>query len=275
MSGFSAEWLALRAPADSRARAVELEAVLGTALATRAAPLTCVDLACGTGANVLRLAPRLPGAQQWKLVDADAALLGSAVARCSGLCAADGATIAVQDECVDLASADLRELLDGAELVTASALLDLVSESWLERLADAVVGARAIALFALDYGGRRACDPPDPWDARAHRAFDRHQCTVKSFGVALGPDAAGHAVREFRGRDCKVLLARSDWILGPGDEELQRALLRGWAAAATEIDPEAAAEYADWLGRRLAHVAAGASRLRVGHEDMLVLPRER
>jgi hypothetical protein len=288
MSGFSADWLALRSAADDRARSTELEARLADwwvrhVDTVRGSVPVCVDLASGTGANVRRLAPRLRGPQHWRLVDVDDSLLAHARRACAELPSRDGSTrvgstrddgvAAVETRQLDLASASLTEELVGATLVTASALLDLVSAEWLERLADAVTGTRAAGLFALDYDGRRECRPADPLDARAHVAFDRHQRTAKSFGVALGPDAAARAADAFAARGYAVFRARSDWALGAADATLQRELLRGWAHAAIAIEPESSDDLQRWLDRRLAHVASGASRLRVGHEDLLVLPR--
>ena len=56
MSGFSAEWLALREPYDAKARnAAVLDAV---ASAFRGEPsVSVVDLACGTGATLRALGP--------------------------------------------------------------------------------------------------------------------------------------------------------------------------------------------------------------------------
>jgi hypothetical protein len=276
MSGFSAAWLALRSAADDRARSAELEGRLADWFVRHAGsaggrPRVCVDLASGTGANVRRLAPRLPGPQHWRCVDVDEALLADARSALAELRTRDDvATVETRQR--DLVSVSLADELAGATLVTASALLDLVSADWLERLADAVTGARAAGSFTLDYDGRRECAPADPLDARVHAAFDRHQRTAKSFGVALGPDAAARAAAAFAARGYEVHRARSDWNLGPADAALQRELLRGWAHAASAIEPESGDELQRWLDRRLAHVASGASRLRVGHEDLLVLP---
>jgi hypothetical protein len=277
VSGFSAAWLALRSAADDRARSAALEQRLAGWLRARLAsapggPLTCVDLACGAGANLRRLAPRLPGPQRWRAVDADEALLAHVGPACVALRDADGGATTVELRQRDLASAPLAAELGGAALVTGSALLDLVSGPWLDALADAARDAGAAGLFALDYDGRRECSPADPCDARAHAAFERHQRTAKGFGPALGGDAVVGAARAFAARGYAVHRARSDWVLGPSDAALQRELLRGWADAAIAIEPGARDELLAWLQRRLAHVASGASRLRVGHEDLLALP---
>src|SRR4029078_10130503 len=100
---------------------------------------------------------------------------------------------------------DLEAALEGPiDLVTASALLDLVSKTWLERLAAETV-ARSISVYAtLSYDGRVELAPLDPFDASIVAAVNAHQRTDKGFGTALGPAAGGRAApsietpRDFR-----------------------------------------------------------------------------
>ena len=80
MSGFSAEWLALRESYDLRAR----NPMVLDAVATRFKShdtISVVDLACGAGSTVRALSPHLPARQHWDLVDSDPRLLDVA---CSG-----------------------------------------------------------------------------------------------------------------------------------------------------------------------------------------------
>ena len=71
MSGFSRAWLALREPADHRARHDFFAS--GAALDIH----RVVDLACGTGANFRYLAPRIAGVRHWTCIDHDADLLAA------------------------------------------------------------------------------------------------------------------------------------------------------------------------------------------------------
>ncbi|HKH34927.1 MAG TPA: hypothetical protein VKA80_12340, partial [Beijerinckiaceae bacterium] len=64
MSGFSADWLALREPADHRARNRELLAQLRARFAGQEA-VTVVDLGSGTGSNLRACAPQLAPRQRW------------------------------------------------------------------------------------------------------------------------------------------------------------------------------------------------------------------
>ena len=275
MSGFSAEWLALREPADARARAAGLELGLATAMARgrrRGTPFFAVDLASGTGSNVRHLAAKLSGPQRWRLLDSDPGLLVRASERCAGLRAADGSPVEIETQTLDLSRASLAGACQGASLVTASALADLVSVAWLQDLASACASAGAVALLALDYDGRRECVPVEAGDAEALAAFNQHQRRDKGFGPALGAQATDVAANAFAARGFSVQRARSDWTLGPGEERLQAAVLHGWAEAAIEAQPGARATHEAWLARREAHLAAGASRLHVGHQDLLAVP---
>src|SRR5690606_9695392 len=69
----TADWLALREPADAAARTAELVDLLAERLSTR--PSVVVDLGSGSGANMRWLAPRISGAQVWWLIDQDRRLL--------------------------------------------------------------------------------------------------------------------------------------------------------------------------------------------------------
>jgi SAM-dependent methyltransferase len=259
LSGFTTDWLALREPADAVARAGALVVpFVSHTVTTR----RIVDLGAGTGANLRYLAPRLGSLQEWLAVDFDAALLAELAAR------AAPAGARVRTLRLDLAH-DLDALpLDRHDLVTAAALLDLVSATWLARLAARCAAARAGVLFALTYDGRIEWSPAEYGDARIRELVNTHQRSDKGFGPALGPDAATEAERIFTGLGYRMRSARSDWILGTESHELQAALLDGWVAAALEIAPREANALEAWRGRRHAHLAAGVSRLRVGHLDL-------
>jgi SAM-dependent methyltransferase len=255
VSSFSAAWLALREPADHAARSAALTRATADALAEEPAPLI-LDLACGTGSNLRYLTGAVPQAR-WLLVDHDAELLAR-VPR-----SAD-----VETRCLDLSALNDPAIFAGRALVTASALLDLVSDQWLRALAERCAEGGAAALFALNYDGRIICTPEDADDGTIVALVNQHQRTEKGFGPAVGPDATDRAVHWFRQHGYEAQRAPSDWALTPASGELQRQLIDGWTQAATEIAPEQARLIDRWRERRLAHLAAGWSHIVVGHEDL-------
>jgi SAM-dependent methyltransferase len=259
MSGFTLEWLQLREPADARARAPGLVAQLRERLPAGA---TVLDLGCGAGANIRYLAPRFGRQHPWIAVDHDPALLealGRSVSR---------------EITVSPALADLRALdalpIPPRGLVTASALLDLVSRPWLDALAHRCAASAAIALFALTYDGAIAFDPPLPDDERVRAHVNAHQGTDKGFGPALGPTAIDAAIDAFAALGYRCIREPSDWELGADQAPLQRALIEDWAGAARAIAPDDAARIDAWRGGRLA--ALPCVRVRVGHADLLTVP---
>lgn len=260
---FEAAWLALREGADHRARCAEVVPPLEHWWTGRGAS-TVLDLGCGTGSNLRWLAPRLPKPQRWTLVDHDGALLAHVQAPEAG--------VSIRGVEGDLAVEGLSEVA-AADLVTASALLDLVSEAWLARLADACAAAGAAALFALSYDGAISWEGgADAGDALVRTAVNEHQRRDKGLGPALGPAAARTAEALFRARGYRTRLVPSPWTIGPGEADLARALIDGWAAAAAEQRPARVGEVRAWAERRRKTVAASALTLRVGHQDLLALP---
>jgi hypothetical protein len=260
MGGFSADWLALRDPEDLRVRSTALVSMLAEHLKNE--PLRVLDLGAGTGANHRFLDRHLPGAR-WLLVDNDRELLARAS---TSLSSADRLETRVVDLATALDSAG--DLFANRDLVTASALLDLVSEDWLLALARRCADAQTTVLFSLTYNGEMQSTPIDPEDEAVRELVNIHQQTDKGFGPALGPAAADTAARAFDTLGYEVWRAASDWELGADSAALQAQLIEGWAGAAEAIAPERAALLRDWKARRLAHVAAGRSRVVVGHEDM-------
>lgn len=268
MSEFSAEWLALRAAADRRARSPVLLRAVCRHL-HRQTPATnglhVVELGAGTGSMLPVLAPRLPSPQCWTLADKDAALLAAAQVP-----AGHAGKVVLRRVCADLAeSGVLPGLLREARLVTASALLDLVSPQWCRQLVRAAARPGAVLHAALSYDGRITLDPTDALDRTVRALFNRHQRTDKGFGPALGPAAAATFARIAAAAGAAVQTAGSDWRLGPADSALLRPLLDGWALAAAEIAPHLADAIAAWRKHRLAQIDAGRLRVRVGHRDVL------
>ena len=260
MTGFSADWLALREPHDLRGRN---PAVLDAVAASLAGnnQIRIVDLACGTGSTLRALAPRLSAVQNWRLADNDLSLL----ARASEMTKPAGVTVNAVP--IDL-NHDLEAALDGpVDLVTTSALLDLVSETWLERLVVETL-ARSVPIYAaLSYDGRIEFNAFHPLDTTMVAAVNAHQRRDKGFGPALGPLAASAAIARFESLGCGVVHGPADWVIGPRDSKFQMEIFSGWAVAARETGDVPRADIVEWLTFRRGQAADGRSTLRVGHVD--------
>jgi hypothetical protein len=277
MGTFSAEWLRLREPVDHAARSA---ALTGEVLRARLrGPIGILDLACGTGSNLRYLRGQVLNFNihdqnrrntrpdpyrelDWLLVDHDPALL----------------SLVSPAPNVRTVERDLRELDDdlfaGRALVTASALLDLVSETWLRQLVARCRAHEAAALFALTYDGRLAFEPAEPDDALIRDLVNRHQRTDKGFGPALGPAAVAAAADLFRSNGHEVRIASSDWVLRrtSAPDALQEQLIDGWAEAASEMAADRAGIIEAWRRQRRSHVTSGQAVLTVGHQDLAALP---
>jgi hypothetical protein len=265
MSGFSAEWLALRESYDLRARnPIVLDAVASLFKLCNA--ISAVDLACGAGSTVRALSSHLPARQRWDLVDNDQSLLTLA---CSGKSTGDVRLNAVP---VDL-SGNFEVALDSTkDVITISALLDLVSETWLDRFAREIA-ARALPVYAaLTFDGRIDLSPADPLDAAIASAVNAHQHTDKGFGPALGPSAAAAAISKFEALGYSVVHGTSDWVIGTADEDIQVELLTGWATAASKIEALPRSSIDHWLVRRKTAISERVSTIRVGHVDFFATP---
>ena len=253
----SPDWLRLREPADAAARSAELAERLGQHLAA-AGPFVIHDLGGGSGAMGRWLAPRLPGPQHWVVHDRDEDLLRLAVGDVPG-------PVTVEGRRSDITRLTRGELA-GASLVTASALLDLLTADELARMLAACAGFPM--LLVLTVVGRVTMTPEEPLDALIGAAFNAHQRR----GRLLGPDASAAAVCELRGTGAEVLVRPSPWRLEAAHADLTAEWFGGWVSAAFEQEPALAAEAGPYRERRLEQAAAGELAVTVDHADLLVLP---
>ena len=156
---------------------------------------------------------------------------------------------------------------DGADLVTAAALFDLVSAEFIDRFAAAVTERRAAFYTVLSYDGTERWEPPHPADAAIHGAFLRHQTRDKGFGPAAGPAATQALVSAFLGRGYRIATGDSPWVLGPEDAALMAANASGIAQAARETGEVDDGDVDAWLAARRTATACI-----IGHQDLLAVP---
>ncbi|MCA8864001.1 MULTISPECIES: glycosyltransferase [unclassified Halomonas] len=281
-SQFASDWLTLREAADIDSRSQPLAEFAAEWLSARTSAPLIADLGCGRGSNMRFLAPSLSGHQRWKLIDHDAILLAQARQRAAGLSNSQGQPVAVETHCVSLEA--LAEVpLDDAHLVTASALLDLVSQQWIDAFVARIAERQQALLIALSVTGEWHFIDPQGAPVRDDEGrwlqamFMAHQQRDKGLGDALGGQAHGTLVDALKGADYRIQQAETPWQLAAGSQEqlpLMVALLEGWAEAATEQAPQAAARIANWLQQRQQAVANGELGIWVGHCDLLAIPQE-
>ncbi len=284
--GFSPEWLTLREPADHLARSGKLTDQLAVWARTQS-PLNIMEMGCGTGSNLRYLCPHLGHQQSWTLLDYDKALLKQIPLSIQRWASDKGIDVHCSNDTITLSSkdfsarvhwqqADLANELDTlpydtTQLVTASALLDLTSQAWLQQLAGHCIQSQCASLFVLNYDGRISWQPEAQFDAQTADLLNEHQRGDKGFGPAMGP-LAGHTLAQLLSHRQQTLVEQSDWQITPEQQDLQRALIDGWLGAATETAPADAEALAQWHRQRQQHITSMESTLTVGHTDILSLP---
>lgn len=268
MSGFSADWLTLREPMDHASINHQVRQAC-VAWCRRHEMIKIVDLGCGTGSNFRSLSPDLSQPQSWTLVDHDAGLLELAELRSAQIIqVSSGASVRVK--LGDFASGDIAGLIEDCDLVTASALFDLVSEPVIEAMVQQIAAAGAAFYTTLTYDGIASWQPEHSSDRSMREAFNSHQRTDKGFGPAAGADATDALATAFDTAGYRVVRGKSAWILGAGYQVLRRETDRGWAAAVSEIGAVASDEVDAWLAHRQDSLDGVSI---VGHEDLFAAPK--
>ena len=216
------------------------------------------------------LAPLLPGPQRWVLHDRDADLLEVAAADLPGP-TADGAAVTVETRRSDLTRLQARDLAD-ATLITASALLDMLTVDELAALVAVCAGAGCPILLTLSVVGRVELTPADPLDPRVGRCIQRPPAPHHGAGPPARPGRR-------RGRRRAVRPAGIGGHRPPQPVAPRRRRGRAGGGVVHRLGRcrAPAAGRAGRRGRRLRAPTPGSGsgrppQVTVDHADLLVLP---
>lgn len=265
----SSEWLTLREPADTDARAHDLAVTAATLLPE--GPIVVHDLGSGTGSMMRWLAPLLPGPQTWVLHDWNAELTQHAI---DGVRPTDRDSGAVAVRAQTGSLAHLRAVdLAGASLVTASALLDVLTSREIHAIVNACVRANCPALLALSVTGEVRLSPRDDFDVEIEAAFNAHQLRVTDRRQQLGRHGAPIARGLFTQAGWHVRPSTTLWRLDHRRALLLREWFDGWVDAAVEHDPELGDRAERYRHVRWGQIERGELTAEVRHVDLLAWPR--
>ena len=270
MSGFSVDWLTLREEADLRSRDFELLEKVDQWLRDHCAKeLIVADLGAGTGSTMRAFANFVSQKSEsisWRLIDQDSDLLEYAHNR-----HCDSYRIETFD--LDLNNTALLPL-QSVQLITASALLDLVSEEFVDSITSQLVSLnkqQPVGLYtALTYNGMIEWKPSHSLDEKVQNSLNQDQKRDKGFGKALGPDASEYLGQRLTEAGFKVYSADSTWFLDAVDEKLVIEYIAGIDRVLENDQVLGIEALKAWVEFRESHVTTGACR--VGHCDLLALP---
>jgi hypothetical protein len=265
----SSEWLSLREPADADARAGDL--ALAAASLLPAGSVVVHDLGSGTGSMMRWLAPLLPGPQTWVLHDWNAELTERAIAVESPR-DRDGGVISVRAQTGNLARLRPADLA-GASLVTASALLDVLTSREVHAIVNACVRAQRPTLFSLSVTGEVRLTPRNELDAGLERAFNAHQLRDSDGRQQLGRYGAAIARGLFTQAGWNLRPSTTVWRLDQRRPLLLREWFEGWVDAAIEQEPALRSQADHYRGLRMSQIERGELAAEVRHLDLLAWPR--
>jgi hypothetical protein len=265
----SSEWLALREPEDADSRSRQLAVTAAEQLS--AGPIVVHDLGSGTGSMMRWLAPLLPGPQTWILHDWNADLIERAIDGIRPL-DRDNVAVSVQARAGNLADLDANDLA-GASLVTASALLDVLTSLETHAIVNACVNARCPALFTLSVTGDVRLSPRDELDVAFGHAFNAHQVRVTDGRQQLGRHGAPIARGLFTRAGWDVDQSTTVWRLDDRRPQLLREWFDGWVDAAVAQNPALHAEANRYRTLRISQIDRGELAASISHLDLLAWPR--
>ncbi len=265
----SGDWLAVREPEDAAARSLNL--ALNAAELLSDGPIVVHDLGSGTGSMMRWLAPVLPGPQTWFLHDWNADLIDQAIDR-GRPCDRDNGQISVLGRTGNLADLSPEDVAGGS-LVTASALLDVLTKEEIHTIVGACVAAHTPALFSLSVTGGVRLNPRDELDTAFESAFNAHQLRHTNARRQSGRYGAKIARSRFEEAGWQVCQSTTLWRLDHRQPALLSEWFSGWVDAAVEQEPQLQGAADRYRQDRLAQIELGGLSAYVDHVDFLARPR--
>jgi SAM-dependent methyltransferase len=266
---FANEWLRARRRFDDAALSVRVVERLIQDLDSETRPIRVVDLGCGLGAGIDRVAGWVSGPIDAWLVDHDDALLAAIQAPRDG--------VRIHRVRADVLAID--RPVAPSDLVVAHALADLFP---LDRLAASIAGMvvpRGFAHVALTYDGETRFTPSlGTIDEEMLAAFHAFMDVPRRSNPAHGGSTAGRRVGPALAEAGMSVVAEDEswWRVGPGettqvDGSIVAARLIDYVAdAALKIDvPGATAK--EWRQRRRDQLERGLLGVEVRHRDVLAV----
>lgn len=235
------------------------------------------------------MAPIIGRPQTWIFADADAALLRAALDRTADWAERCGFGVASSGGpeklalsfhtplgkwCIETLVADLGQVphrlpLAEVDAIVCSALLDLTSQAWMERL---FADLRVPFYAGMTVNGRDAWVPRHSADGAVRTAFRRDQRRDKGLGSALGNDASETALRLLAARGFQTRLATSNWRIPGSARAVTSRFAQMTASSARQSVPAQATKIREWTSARLKQAAKARLSIRIGHYDILALP---
>jgi SAM-dependent methyltransferase len=275
-----ADWLSLREPADLAARNPAVLAACAEAFAGRQS-VEVHDVGAGTGAALRAVAEKLPRRQRWILIDRSATHLRHARTSLFNWAdtshdEGDSLHLMIRDHCIEVVLCE-RDLAAGADfssgradLVSASALLDIMTADWLEEFIATLIRLRVPVLATLTFDGTVVADPPHALDAAVAEAFRQHQQRQQALGRMSGPRAADLVEGRLRDAGFDVVAGDAPWLIDGQMPALKQSMIDGIAAAAGEMALLAPESIANWRADR----SRDTRLLTIGHRDLFAAPRQ-
>lgn len=273
MEKFTIQWLDAREPEDLASRCKSIIRTIDRHFCGFE-QLNILDIGCGTGSTMRAVLPYLTSVQHWNFVDHNSELLDLARHRNTKFIDNTPHTMKFQQQ--NLAE-NYDYICEKKHIVTASALLDLVSKDWLHGLVGKLNECSCSFYGAHTVSGMIEIVPGNKMDDEIFAAFHLHHQTDKGFGPALGQDANHCAKSAFENQGYVTHVSRYQWgtqnILTENRRDLYPQFVTGIADAVMETGLVNIANLQEWQSDRLSSFLNGIGEIRVVQEDLLAIPK--
>ena len=164
------------------------------------------------------------------------------------------------------------ESMNNYNLISLSAVSDLLSKDYIKKLLDKVHEGKYI-YFSICFDGNVKWKRSNKYDKYVISMFNKHQLQQKTLGMALGSNSIKIIKEMSLKRKYKVTMADSSWILqsdSSDSRDFQLSYLNTIYRPLKKYELIDSAILNEWFIMRSKDIQLKKSQIRVGHKDLLI-----
>ncbi len=276
------DWLATRYSFDTKARNKQIEQQFLQSISQKEA-VQLIDVGAGSGANCRYWIDKIPGNQQWTLIEENPDFSKKSLSALQQFAHARGYACLVQKEMLriqtptktihiktvqgSLLEIDQLASLSDTDAVVANAVYDLLTKDQFEAFIHKIATHHLVFLATLNYRNMYF-SPTHPTDEKIIALYHAHMLRPQKEGIAMGPNCVEQMQETLQKHNYTIAVGESVWKIRNKDDKMMGFLLDFMESSIGELSlsSEDSLLLIEWIKQKR---EANNLKLTIEHQDIL------
>ena len=182
----------------------------------------------------------------------------------------------IKDRLIKMKNIDLTDALkniNNFDIISLSAMLDILSKKFIKRLFDQISSDKVIYL-SLCFDGKISWKRATIYDKYITSKFNNHQLSKKSLGDSLGSLGIKTIKNLALKKGFEIKISDSSWNIDARDQDHKNFQIMYLKTIYKALNKDSFTDnniLKEWYEQRLININIGKENIKVGHQDILIL----